>query len=146
MNPTTPAPITVRRIVERIREHGTRDAEPNERGNTIIHHHRDSERYIVDFAPDFTAEGWEQFDTDQDAHYFGVWVNHRQRLTLTYAEGDWTLVECPTPETYRAELDDCCRFYGEGRIATSIGMDGSVTIFRQDRAAILAGAAEGGAA
>lgn len=135
-----PTPTTTKQIVERIRTHGTRDAELNERGNTITRHHRDDERYVVDFAPDFTAEGWEQFDTDQDAHYFGVWINHRQRLTLTYAEGDWTLVECPAADTYRAELDDCCRFYGEGKIATTIDTDGTVTVFRQDRAAMIANA------
>jgi hypothetical protein len=92
-----------------------------------------SERYAVDFADDFTSEGWEQFDTDQDAHYFGVWVNKTKFLTLTYAEGDWTLVECPDAAHYNAEIEDAITFYGEGFIAKAYDMDGTKTIFRQER-------------
>jgi len=91
------------------------------------------ERYEIDFADDFTAEGWKQFDTDQDAHYFGVWVNPRFLLTLTYAEGDWTLVECVNRDAYRGEIERAIEFYGEGRMATVISDDGSVTVCRQDR-------------
>src|SRR5438132_508470 len=69
-----------------------------------------SERYGVDFAEDFKAEGWEQFDTDQDAHYFGVWVNRGRLQTLTYAEGDWTLVTCSDREHYNAEISDAIKF------------------------------------
>lgn len=89
----------------------------NERGNTIYGIHHDSERYAVDFADDFSAEGWEQFDTDQDAHYFGCWVNRQTLQTLTYAEGDWSLVCCSDSAHYNAEVSNMIEFYGEGYIA-----------------------------
>lgn len=56
--------------------------------------------------------GWAQYDTNQDAEYFGVWVNVERRLTLTYAEGDVKMVYCPTVESFRAEMEDAARFYG----------------------------------
>ena len=88
----------------------------------------------MDFAPDFNSEGWEQYDTDQDAPYFGVWVNRTKFLTLTYAEGDWTLVVCPDIEHYNAEIGDANDFYDEGRIALVIDADSGVaTSYHQDR-------------
>lgn len=127
--------MLVAKFIEAMRANGKADTAPNERGNTITRMFLPSERYIIDFADDFTAEGWQQFDTDQDAHYFGVWVNRGKRLTLTYAEGDWSLVDCPTAETYRAEIESCCRFYGEGFIAKAIDVENrTVTTYVQDRA------------
>ncbi len=92
-----------------------------------------SERYEIDFADGFTSEGWEQFDTDQDAWYFGVWVNPKQLVTLTYAEGDWTLVECPDVTVYNRQIARMVEFHGEGRVALVIDADGSATSYHQDR-------------
>lgn len=93
-----------------------------------------SERYVIDFADEFTADGWEQFDTDQDAPYFGVWVNRGRRHILTYAEGDWTLVVCPTTESYNAEIKEACDFYGKGFICKAIDHEtGELTTYVQDR-------------
>lgn len=131
--------IKVASLVAFIREKGERDAAPNARGNTIVRLFMPDERYTVDFAPDFKTDGWQQFDTDQDAHYFGVWVNAGKRLSLCYAEGDWTLVECPTAETYRAEIVSACEFYGEGFEAKAIDANGRMTTYRQDRAAMFLG-------
>ena len=111
----------------------------NERGNTVYDMHYPDERYRVDFADDFGSEGWEQFDTDQDAPYFGVWMNKTTRRTLTYAEGDWMVVTCSDDEHYNAEVLDAIRFYGEGRIARVIGNDGSAVDYGQDRARFLIG-------
>ena len=88
------------------------DTRTNSRGNTIHDMFMPSERYIIDFADDYKTEGWKQYDTDQDASYFGVWVNIDKRLTLTYAEGDWSLVVCADAEHLQAELDDMAQFYG----------------------------------
>lgn len=110
----------------------------NDRGNSIYRTHLSSERYVVDFSEDFGAEGWQQFDTDQDANYFGVWVNPTKRLTLTYAEGDWTLVECPDVACYNAEIRKMCEVFGEGFIAKGVDIDaGTVTEYRQDRSKFL---------
>ena len=89
-------------------------------------------RYIIDFADDFHSDGWQQFDTDQDAEYFGVWLNPARLMTLTYAEGDWSLIECENREHYLAEVQSAIDFYGEGFIAKSIDESG-ITVYRQDR-------------
>lgn len=87
--------------------------EINARGNTVYRFFRQgAERYHWDFGPCREKYGWKQYDTSQDAPYFGVWVHLGRRLTLTYAEGDVTLVKCPTVETLRAELKDMERCYG----------------------------------
>jgi hypothetical protein len=109
---------------------------PNERGNTVYRMFWSTDRYVVDFASDFQSAGWQQFDTDQDASYFGVWVNRGLRLTLTYAEGDWHLVECPDEAHYLAEVRSAIAFYGEGFEAKAIDQHGRMTIYRQDREAM----------
>ena len=102
---------------------------------TIIH---EVDRYIVDFATDFQSEGWQQFDTDQDAAYFGVWINPRTFQVLTYAEGDWTLIDCHDRDRYRVEVQRLIDFHAPGEICTVIdSKTGDVTIVRQDRSAFL---------
>jgi hypothetical protein len=102
------------------------------------------DRYLIDFADGFTAEGWMQFDTDQDASYFGTWVNPTRLCTLTYCEGDWSLVECDDATGYNTQVESACQFYGVGFIAKTISQDGSVDVYRQDRGVFFA--VEGGAA
>lgn len=112
---------------------------PNDFGNMIYRTHRQEDRYIVDCADDFTSGGWEQFDTDQDAPYFGVWVNRRTLQVLTYCEGDWCLVECPTAAQYNAEIMSMIKYYREGFVAKVFSDDGSMEIIRQDRNQFLIG-------
>ena len=57
------------------------------------------------------SDGWKQFDTWQDAPYFGVWVNSATRQIMTFAEGDETLVTAPDESAFDAELSDCVEFY-----------------------------------
>lgn len=88
---------------------------------------KNGERYAFDFGICRSRYGWEQFDTNQDAWYFGVWYHSNKRLTLTYAEGDITLVECPTIESFKATMEDAARFYGSpppAAIGYSTGDDG----------------------
>jgi len=97
------------------------------------------ERYLIDFADNRVKEGWKQFDTRQDAPYFGVWVNPKKLQTLTYAEGDWSLVTCDSKESYNHEIQSMIDFYDEGKICTVISEDGSATVFRQERAKFFIG-------
>ena len=120
----------------RIKRQST-DTTTNERGNRIYRTNTDTDRYIVDSADNFTAEGWQQFDTNQDANYFGVWVNPKTRQTLCYAEGDWMLVECKDLESYKATIRDTIAFYGEGCEARTIDAAGNMKVFRQDRSKFL---------
>jgi len=86
----------------------------NERGNNVHSAFIGScDRLQFDCGPCGTNKGWEQYDTDQDAWYFGVWVHIEKRMTVTYAEGDLTVVTCPTPESFRTEIASMNEFYGD---------------------------------
>jgi len=92
------------------------EQETNRNGSVVkrafVH---DGDRYKYDFGdrlPDGGC-GWIQYDTRQDAWYFGVWVNPETRQIMTYAEGDETLVTAPTEEAFQAELADMAEFYGD---------------------------------
>ena len=126
-----------------------RDVHTNERGSTVVHRHRDADRYLFDFDDDFRAAGWLQFDTNQDAWYYGVWVNPRLLRTLSYCEGDVYFVVCPDAEHYNAEIKAMCEFHGEGFEMIACDMDaaqslllggepkGKATVYRQDRGKFL---------
>lgn len=116
--------------------------ERNERGNRM---YRDEDadrklalpegtsRYAYDFEPSWLG-AWKQFDTRQDASYFGAWVDVAGMRTFTYAEGDRCLIECDTREAFAAELQDMCNFYGEAPPAwTTIDLDGTVTKYFDPR-------------
>lgn len=96
----------------------TAPPEQNSRGNLIFRAEeadshlsipRGESRYHYDcnLGPD-----WQQYDTKQDAWYFGVWVDTKGRRVFSYCEGDRTLVECPSKESLSAELTDMEQFYG----------------------------------
>jgi hypothetical protein len=106
--------------------------ETNSRGNQVERSFLPTERYRWDFDEKLTAAGWEQYDTDQDAWYFGVWVNKKTLQIRSYAEGDITLVTCPDVEHFNAEIKSMNEFYGEGFIAKTIDESG-ITVYRQDR-------------
>jgi hypothetical protein len=107
----------------------------NSRGNQIVDLWRHTERYEFDFERCAPKKGWKQYDTSQDAWYFGVWVHKERRLILTYAEGDISIVKCPTEESYHAELKNMADFYGPPPPAfTTIDYpSGHVTKFYDER-------------
>jgi hypothetical protein len=122
----------------------TAPPEVNGRGNQIYRNEdadrmiggggRGAERYIYDFKLCTPELGWKQFDTHQDASYFGVWVNIQQRMTFAYCEGDRTLVVCPDDDHLRAELKDAEEFYGAPPpMAIGFDMDGTRTEYYDTR-------------
>ena len=105
-------------------------AEKNERGNSVERYFLPVDRYYFDFGE---CEGWLQYDTDQDAHYFGIWVNKDKRQIITYAEGDVTTVTCPTGYDFNSEIASMNEFYAPGVSHKVIDAEGRLTIYRQDR-------------
>jgi len=88
--------------------------ETNKNGCAIVRtFHPMIDRYRFDGRSCASADGWEQYDTREDASYFGVWVRLSTRETVTYAEGDITHVAAPTDEAFAAELASMADFYGE---------------------------------
>jgi len=86
--------------------------ETNLRGNTIERNFLSTDRYHFDFGQCSPEKGWKQWDTNQDAWYFGVWVHPEKMEILTYAEGDVILVKCQSKDSFKAELQSMAEFYG----------------------------------
>ncbi|MGL5340548.1 MAG: hypothetical protein ACRDAR_17970 [Aeromonas veronii] len=60
------------------------------------------DRYYYDRT--LLAQGWQQYDTEEDAWYFGIWIHTEKLETFTYAEGDTSHVIAPNVKVFRAEL------------------------------------------
>ena len=105
----------------------------NERGNVVVRwFHCDANRYVYDGL--LLPLGWEQWDTDQDAWYFGVWVHKELRQTFTYAEGDCVQVFCEDATSFRAEILDAERVYGKAPpMAIAYDRDGTRTEYYDNR-------------
>jgi len=93
---------------------GEEKPETNKNGCTVVRtFHSMLDRYVFDWKLCTPEHGWEQYDTREDASYFGTWVRLSTRETVTYAEGDITHVRAPTDEAFAAELASMAEFYGE---------------------------------
>ena len=71
------------------------------------------ERYAFDFTHIGQGRDWYQWDTCQDAHYYGTWVNPVLREIVSYAEGDIYHIQCFEVMEYESELLNLERFEAE---------------------------------
>jgi hypothetical protein len=92
-----------------------------------------SDRYYYDEKLCFNGD-YEQFDTDQDAWYFGIWVNKKTMTIVTYAEGDESTIQFENADEYNSEIKKLCEFYKETRYAAVIDESGNQTNLYQNRA------------
>lgn len=104
----------------------------NDKYCDVYHFFKPTQRYIYDFDEEMKEDGWIQYDTDQDAHYFGVWVNKKKMMILSYTEGDHYLNICHDVESFNKQIKEINKFYGEGFICKTFSEDGCVT-YTQDR-------------
>lgn len=58
------------------------------------------------YAFDQGLKGWEQFDTPQDASYYGIWTSVDRLAIVHYTEGDVCLVIAPTSDSFKSEVRD----------------------------------------
>ena len=86
-----------------------------------ITEHVDTDRYHFDFGKCSCSKGWAQMDTNQDAHYFGIWTNPSKRAVFCYCEGDCDFRSFDTDAEYVAEVRRVVAYYNDdGRF---IGID-----------------------
>jgi len=74
----------------------------NANGNQVTREFEPADRYLYDRM--LERHGFEQFDTDEDAEYFGIWVSRERGLVFSYIEGDCTTVVCPDDAHFLAEI------------------------------------------
>lgn len=89
-------------------------------------------RYAYDMK--LLKHGYVQYDTSQDAWYFGVWVNVDEMKIFTYAEGDECLQEFDDRDEFKNELLRMGEFYGDPPPAMiTIDDDGTMTKYYDAR-------------
>lgn len=106
----------------------------NKHGNTVEYGFNadpDRSRYYYDCGKGLPGDkaDWKQYDTNQDASYYGVWVNFKTRQSFCYAEGDTTLVTCEDEAHWRLELESMADFHGPppGHIRSIDAVTGELT-------------------
>ncbi|MFS1161163.1 hypothetical protein [Aeromonas salmonicida] len=82
------------------------------------------DRYYYDRM--LLAQGWQQYDTDQDACYFGIWINTEKLETFTYAEGDTCHVIAPNVAAFRAELARLYQYHPQAPAFISIDPEAGI--------------------
>ncbi len=90
-----------------------------------------ADRYLFDFNIDLGE--WEQLDNDNDAWYFGVWVNRTRLRILQYVEGDVIFTQCADAEGYDPEIAALCAFYDPAPSVIAIDGGGKATAYYQNR-------------
>ncbi|MFB2832519.1 hypothetical protein ACE1BS_23555, partial [Aeromonas jandaei] len=71
-------------------------------------------------------QGWQQYDTEEDGWYFGIWIHTEKLETFTYAEGDTNHVIAPNVEAFRAELARLYQYHPQAPAFISIDPEAGV--------------------
>lgn len=70
------------------------------------------DRYAYDFAYCSQDKGWIAWATNQDAHYFGIWVHPKTNRIFTYVEGDRRMEKFSSQCHFEDELARLAVVYG----------------------------------
>ena len=85
--------------------------ELNKQGNWVVRENFCMrERYVYDLHC-CCGPNWYMYPTIQDASYFGIWFNTKDKVIITFAEGDETTVFCQDDFHFNKELFAMDRFY-----------------------------------
>ncbi|WP_236664237.1 hypothetical protein [Aeromonas hydrophila] len=83
-----------------------------------------ADRYYYDRT--LLVQGWQQYDSEEDAWFFGIWSDTEKLEAFTYAEGDTNHVIAQNVETFRAELARLYQYYPQALAFISINPEASV--------------------
>lgn len=73
------------------------------------------DRYAFDFGFCRGSAGWCQFDTTEDASYFGMWINPITLQVCGFLEGDIVVSLHDSAESFRREVVEMIGFYHDDR-------------------------------
>ena len=107
-------------------------ASSDEKGHQTRQIFLSGERYLFDARLDLSDGAWAQLDTEDDASYFGIWVNKTARRILLFAEGDLSFTQCADAASYDAQMAAICSFHEASPSFVAI-TDDAVTAYYQDR-------------
>jgi len=111
-------------------QEGVFKPELNSRGCVIKRSsHPQRGRYYYDHKLLGQKNGWCQYDTDEDAGYFGVWVNVLKMEVITYCEGDVSHVLAQNSKLFKAELRSLVDYYNPSAFATTFDNEGNKKVY-----------------
>lgn len=73
-----------------------------------------TDRYRFDLGACKVDNGYAQFDTSQDASYYGNWVNPFSFKLVCYCEGDLTVQICDDQDEFVSKVRGMVEWNGEG--------------------------------
>ena len=82
-----------------------------------------SDRYAFDFDECSLDKGYAQFDTREDASYYGQWVNPHTLEFISYVEGDVTRQTCDTQDEFAELVRKAVDFHGDRFLGIDPGFD-----------------------
>ena len=88
----------------------------NKRGNRVEKYFFPVDRSYFE-SKHKSSVGWTQYETDQDAWHFGIWVCAEKRQIITFNRGDITRIYCSTDKGFHAEIIALDEKYGIGESA-----------------------------
>ena len=71
------------------------------------------DRYVFDFKLCTAEKGWAQLDTDQDAPYYGQWVNPLKLEYVSHVEGDQTHIQYADEAEFTAGIRETLKWHQE---------------------------------
>lgn len=83
-----------------------------------------ADRYYYDRT--LLAQSWQQYDTEEGAWYYGIWIHTEKLETFIYAEGDTSHVIAPNVEAFRAELARLYQYHPQAPAFISIDPEAGV--------------------
>ena len=70
-----------------------------------------------------SSNGWAQFDTEEDASYFGQWINPFELKIVCYAEGDVSVRSCETEQEFIEDVSQRIEWHNNVSGYKFIGID-----------------------
>ncbi|MCD6617292.1 hypothetical protein [Aeromonas veronii] len=116
--------LTLLRRVKKALKVGRIPFELTVTGCRIDRRSHQADRYYYDRT--LLAQGWQQYDTEEDAWYFGIWIHTEKLETFTYAEGDTSHVIAPHVEAFHAELARLYQYHPQAPAFISIDPEAGV--------------------
>jgi hypothetical protein len=74
-------------------------------------HNVSGDRYECDWT--LLKQGFFQIDTDQDASYYGNWINPERKIKVSFIEGDLIIIKYDNDQEMIQDLKECDEYESE---------------------------------
>lgn len=92
----------------------------DEKGISIYENRMGDNRYAYDQILCNPKHGWIQFDTSEDAAWFGIWTHAVEHFVVVYAEKDVSIIHIPEKQDWIDRLKKMRQEYGPAPHAATV--------------------------